>query len=87
MWDGKIQSGGVNPYLYALNDEHLKPYHSDLLPKALNFREMKTIYFPLSQWLFYTGYKLSGESVWGYKLLLFLLNYLHLSDYFNFLEN
>ncbi len=86
MWDGKIQSGGVNPYLYAPNDEHLKPYHSDLLPKALNFREMKTIYFPLSQWLFYAGYKLSGESVWGYKLLLFLFELLTLGGLFQLLK-
>ncbi|MDP3582048.1 MAG: hypothetical protein Q8S39_08925, partial [Ignavibacteria bacterium] len=38
----------------------------------MNFKEMKTIYFPLSQWLFYVGYKLSGEAVWAYKLLLLL---------------
>jgi len=79
MWDGKIQANGINPYLYSPNDERLNSYHSDLLPKALNFKEMKTIYFPLSQWLFYTGYKLSGESVWGYKLLLFLFELLTLA--------
>ncbi len=76
MWDGKIQSNGINPYLYAPDDSRLAPYHSDLLPKALNFKEMKTIYFPLSQWLFYTGYKLGGESVWGYKLLLLIFELL-----------
>lgn len=82
MWDGKIQANGVNPYLYTPGDDHLKSYYSDLLPKALNFREMKTIYFPLSQWLFYIGYKLSGESVWGYKLLLILFELLTLAGLF-----
>ena len=82
MWDGKIQSNGINPYLYTPIDEHLNSFHSDLLPAALNFKEMKTIYFPLSQWLFYTGYKLSGESVWGYKLLLFLFEMLTLAAIF-----
>jgi hypothetical protein len=86
MWDGKIQASGINPYLYSPNDEHLRPYHSTLLPKALNFREMKTIYFPLSQWLFYTGYKLSGEFVWGYKLLLFLFELLTLAGLFQLLK-
>ncbi len=82
MWDGKIQSNGINPYLYIPIDEHLNSFHSDLLPAALNFKEMKTIYFPLSQWLFYTGYKLSGESVWGYKFLLFLFEMLTLAAIF-----
>ena len=82
MWDGKIQSNGINPYLYKPIDEHLNSFHSDLLPAALNFKEMKTIYFPLSQWLFYTGYKLSGESVWGYKFLLFLFEMLTLAAIF-----
>lgn len=86
MWDGKIQASGINPYLYSPNDEHLKSYHSTLLPKALNFREMKTIYFPLSQWLFYTGYKLSGESVWGYKLLLFFFELLTIAGLFQLLK-
>ncbi|MCX6170351.1 MAG: hypothetical protein NTX65_13470 [Ignavibacteriales bacterium] len=82
MWDGKIQANSINPYLYAPTDEHLNSFHSDLLPGALNFKEMKTIYFPLSQWLFFTGYKLSGESVWGYKFLLFLFEILTLAAIF-----
>jgi len=72
MWDGKLQLNGINPYLYIPNDPQLSGLHSDLLPAKVNFPEMKTIYFPLSQWIFYLGYLLSGESVWGYKLLLFI---------------
>ncbi len=79
MWDGKIQANGINPYLYTPVDKHLESYHSGLLPAALNFKEMKTIYFPLSQWLFYIGYNLSGESVWGYKLLLLFFELLTLA--------
>ncbi|MBA4406335.1 hypothetical protein C0389_03580 [bacterium] len=86
MWDGKIQASGINPYQYPPNDEHLNYFHTTLLPKALNFQEMKTIYFPLSQWLFYTGYKLSDESVWGYKLLLFLFELLTLAGLFQLLK-
>ncbi|MDP2039010.1 MAG: hypothetical protein Q8L04_16650, partial [Ignavibacteria bacterium] len=72
MWDGKTQDAGINPYLYKPADEKLNFLHSDILPSKMNFKEMKTIYFPLSQWLFYVGYKLSGEAVWAYKLLLLL---------------
>jgi hypothetical protein len=72
MWDGKVQSHGINPYLYAPNDPALSKLHSSLLPAKMNFIDMKTIYFPLSQWLFYAGYSLSGESVWGYKIILFV---------------
>lgn len=86
MWDGKIQASGINPYLYVPNDARLNSYHSDLLPEALNFKEMKTIYFPLSQWLFYIGYNLSGESVWGYKLLLFLFELLTIAGLFQLLK-
>lgn len=86
MWDGKIQTSGINPYLYPPNNEHLNSYHTTLLPKALNFQEMRTIYFPLSQWLFYLGYNLSGESVWGYKLLLFFFELLTLAGLFQLLR-
>ncbi len=72
MWDGKIQDAGINPYLYKPVDEKLNSLHSEILPSKMNFQNMKTIYFPLSQWLFYIGYKVSGESVWAYKLLLLL---------------
>jgi len=72
MWDGKVQSNGINPYLYPPNDPTLQKLHSESIPKFVNNPDMKTIYFPLSQWLFYMGYSLSGEAVWGYKLLLII---------------
>jgi len=72
MWDGKVQSNGINPYLYPPNDQSLQKLHSEIIPKFVNNPDMKTIYFPLSQWLFYAGYTFSGEAVWGYKLLLLI---------------
>ncbi len=76
MWDGKVQSYGINPYKYIPTDSNLIALHSDILPDKINFPTLKTIYFPLSQWLFYIGYSLSGEYVWGYKLLLFIFEIL-----------
>ena len=72
MWDGKVQAHGINPYLYSPVDASLNFLHSDKLPGLINFNSMKSIYFPLSQWIFYAGYSISGENVYGYKLLLFI---------------
>lgn len=82
MWDGKVQSAGINPYLYSPNDPSLQKLHSETIPKFVNNPDMKTIYFPLSQWLFYAGYSLSGEAVWGYKLLLLIFELITLSALF-----
>jgi hypothetical protein len=72
MWDGKVQAHGINPYLFSPVDTSLNFLHSDKLPGLINFSSMKSIYFPLSQWIFYAGYAISGENVYGYKLLLFI---------------
>jgi len=76
IWDGKVQTAGINPYLYLPNDLKLQNLHSDIIPKLVNYPDMKTIYFPLSQWLFFAGYTISHESFWGYKLLLLLFELL-----------
>lgn len=70
MWDGKVQSAQINPYLFSPDSSALKPLQSHLLPSAVNHRDLKTLYFPFSEWAFYVCYQLSGEAVWGYKLLL-----------------
>ncbi len=72
MWDGRVQAAGINPFQFAPTDEHLKFLHSERLPSLVNYPHMKTIYFPLSQWLFYVSYHLSGDQVWGIKVLIFL---------------
>ncbi|MCX7875503.1 MAG: glycosyltransferase family 39 protein [Melioribacteraceae bacterium] len=72
IWDGKVQANNINPYLYKPIDNELDSLHSDLLPAKMNFKEMKTIYFPLSQWLFFISYKISEESFWGFKFLIFI---------------
>lgn len=72
IWDGKVQAHGINPYSYSATDERLRYLHSPLLPSAINHPDLKTIYFPLSQWIFFLCFKLSGEAVWGFKLALLL---------------
>ncbi len=87
MWDGKIQAAGINPYLYAPNHPALIDFHSNILPDNVNFPDMKTIYFPLSQWLFFLGYLLSGESVWGYKLLILIAELLTIFSIYELLKH
>ncbi len=72
IWDGKVQTYGINPYAFAPNDTELSNLHSQILPAKINFPNLKTIYFPLSEWFFFISYSLSGENVWGYKLFLFI---------------
>lgn len=69
VWDGKVQANGLNPYLYPATDPHLAFLRSPLLPAAMNHADLRTIYFPLSEWIFYGCYVVSGESLWSYKLV------------------
>ncbi|MEG8946322.1 hypothetical protein [Rosettibacter firmus] len=86
MWDGKVQSMGINPYQYAPIDSNLASLHSDILPAKVNFPNLKTIYFPFSQWIFFIGYNLSGEHVWGYKLLLLIFDLFTILTLYNVLK-
>lgn len=72
IWDGKIQTDGINPYLYAPNDSVLNHLHSELLPEKVSYPNIKTIYFPVSQWLFTLSYWLSGENAVGLKIIYLL---------------
>ncbi len=68
LWDGKVYANGINPYLYAPNDSKLKSLHSSILPERVNYPEIKTIYFPVSQLLFKYNYLLNGEETIILKL-------------------
>ncbi len=72
IWDGKVQDAGINPYSLAPDDPELAPLHSDRLPERVNHPTMKTVYFPLTQWVFYLCYQVSGEEVWAIKAVLVL---------------
>jgi len=72
IWDGKVQANGINPYKFAPSDAALNNLHSADLPKKVNYPNMKTIYPPLGENIFYLSYLISGESFLGLKLLLLL---------------
>ncbi len=79
VWDGKVQAHGINPYRYAPDDPALGALHSDILPRLVTYGDMKTIYPPLSETLFYAAYLIGGESYLGIKLLIFVFDILTLA--------
>lgn len=72
IWDGKMQSEGLSPYQYAPEDDAVAQYSSPALPARINFPEMKTIYPPLAQWIFFLSYSIGGGSLIAFKLPLFV---------------
>ena len=72
LWDGKVIANGINPYQYAPSDKTLNNLHSETLPLLVNFRDIKTIYPPLSLIMFYLAYMIGGETFFGIKILLLL---------------
>ena len=82
LWDGKVQINGINPYLYSPNDQNLTPLHSELLPEKVSYPQIRTIYFPVSQFLFTLAYWISGENAIGLKIILFLAELLILISLF-----
>jgi len=70
MWDGRVQAAGINPYRYAPNDSTLTYLQTTRLPSQVNHADLKTVYFPLSEWTFYLAYALSGEHPWGFQLFI-----------------
>ena len=72
LWDGKVIANGINPYRYAATDPALSGLHSQSLPARINHADMKTIYPPLAEIMFYLAYTIGGESYLGLKALLLL---------------
>jgi alpha-1,6-mannosyltransferase len=86
LWEGRIIAHGINPYQVPPDSHMLSQFHSGIWEKV-GFKYMTSIYPPLAQITFLIGYILSGESVWGLKVvyliseiitLIFLLKLLRL---------
>ena len=76
LWDGKVMTNGINPFEFAPNSSELNHLNSDLLPEAVTFKHLKTIYFPFSQAAFAVAYFISMESIIGLKIILILTDLL-----------
>jgi alpha-1,6-mannosyltransferase len=72
IWDGKLQSNGINPYMFAPDSHAFDNLRSSLFPASVNHPGLRTLYFPFSEWIFFSAYQISSESIWGLKLLLLI---------------
>lgn len=72
LWDGRVQSHGIDPYAFAPGDSTLVSLHTADLPARVNNPIFKTPYLPFTQWIFWFAYQFGGEQTAGIKVLLFL---------------
>ncbi len=70
IWDGRIQAGGVNPYLHVPADERLARFRDDAIYPNINRKETyPTIYPPAAQLMFLAA-QLIGDDVRAIKLVM-----------------
>jgi hypothetical protein len=72
LWDGKVQSKGINPYIHAPNSPDVSHLSSDIIPQKVSVPNFKTVYPPIAQWVFTANHLLFGENVGTMKLLMSL---------------
>lgn len=75
LWEGKMILAGENPYQIPPNDPRLQHLEESTLPKLVAFPSYTTIYPPLAQLVFAGGYAISGDSTFGIKLMLLLVEF------------
>lgn len=72
LWDGKVQSEGMDPFLYS----PLEPteLHDEVIYPNVSFPDIKTIYPPVSQIIFYFGYLISPHNAAGLKIIYMIFD-------------
>lgn len=68
LWDGWVQSTGINPYTYT--PQELAHLQGLALYEKVNYRTFPTIYPPVCQILFLFSHYLGGELVWRLLVVL-----------------
>lgn len=72
LWDGHVQSRGINPYVHAPEDPALDAVATGFRP-LINNADLPTIYPPLSQMIFLAA-ALAGGGLLSLKILLLLFD-------------
>ena len=67
LWDGRLLSHGVNPYLYRPDSAQLDAFKNVPFFSDYEFKNTFTIYPPLAQLLFAGSYVLYGDNPLGIK--------------------
>jgi hypothetical protein len=72
-WDGKLVAHRENPYAFPPEAQEFAYLQvGDPLFSKIGFRDIPTVYPPLSQGLFALGYGLNPDGIWGIKTLVVL---------------
>lgn len=75
VWDGRVQSEGINPYRYLPSAEELAHLRDDQIYAYINRREFAhTIYPPAAQAIFLASYLARPSSVSGFKVAMSLFD-------------
>lgn len=86
VWEGKVVLNGINPFTTPPNSDELSSLQDSNYTKV-TYKNIPAIYPPFSQLVFATAYILTGDDLFGLKLiyficeiftLIFLLKLLHL---------
>jgi len=76
VWDGKVNSNGINPFIYAPPDKALEHLRDSVIYPNINHPRLPTIYPPMAQDLFLIAHMIAGDAIWGFKLLAVLFELL-----------
>ena len=74
VWDGRVQTAGISPYLYAPSAQELAPLRDEEIFPHINRRDVPTIYPPGAQMLLGFSAVIFPDSVTGLKLIMILFD-------------
>lgn len=70
VWDGRVQGNGINPYRYRSNALQLSHLRDDVIWASINRIDANTLYPPGAQLVFAMTWRVVGDSVAGFKLVM-----------------
>jgi hypothetical protein len=73
LWDGRVLAHGINPYLYAPLDPALDQVDA-LYRSYINWAQFRTIYPPVTQFVFALGHLVAADSLLALKVLFTLFD-------------
>jgi len=71
LWDGKISLAGINPYQYPPAAEELDSYRDSEIYPSIRYPEIKSVYPPVAQLIFFLNAAV-GNTPLSWKMLLLL---------------
>lgn len=73
-WDGRVQTAGINPYVYAPSAQELAPLREEEIFPHINRRDVPTIYPPGAQMFLAFSAFIFPDSVTGLKAIMIVFD-------------